>query len=156
MPTSRQFPFVKLDVFTSRKLEGNQLAVFTDARGLSDSEMQSLAKEMNLSETTFIVPGDAAVERERGVRVRIFTVEEELPFAGHPTLGTAFYLQQQRGGDLIELDLNVGKIPVRFERDGDGLLVGEMTQRYPEFGTRHNAEDIARATGVPLDEIDTS
>jgi trans-2,3-dihydro-3-hydroxyanthranilate isomerase len=156
MPTSRQYPFVKLDVFTSRPLEGNQLAVFTDARGLSDSEMQALAKEMNLSETTFIFPGDAAVESERGVRVRIFTVEEELPFAGHPTLGTAFYLQQQRGGELIELDLNVGKIPVRFENDENGLLVGEMTQRNPEFGVRHSAEDIARATGVSLEAIDWS
>jgi trans-2,3-dihydro-3-hydroxyanthranilate isomerase len=156
MPTSRQYPFVKLDVFTSRPLEGNQLAVFTDARGLSDSEMQALAKEMNLSETTFILPGDAVVESERGVRVRIFTVEEELPFAGHPTLGTAFYLQQQRGGELVELDLNVGKIPVRFETDENGLLVGEMTQRNPEFGARHSAEDIGRATGISLDAIDWS
>ncbi|HEX8925667.1 MAG TPA: PhzF family phenazine biosynthesis protein [Terriglobales bacterium] len=156
MPNSRQFPFVKLDVFTSRPLEGNQLAVFTDARGLSDSEMQSLAKEMNLSETTFILPGEAAVERERGVRVRIFTVEEELPFAGHPTLGTAFYLQQQRGGELIQLDLNVGKIPVRFETDENGMLIGEMTQRDPEFGVRHNGGDFALATGVPFEAIDWS
>jgi len=156
MPTSREYPFVKLDVFTSRPLEGNQLAVFTDARGLSDSEMQLLAKEMNLSETTFILPGDDAVESERGVRVRIFTVEEELPFAGHPTLGTAFRLQRQRGGELIELDLNVGKIPVRFQTDENGLLVGEMTQRDPEFGTHHAAEDIARATGVPIEAIDQS
>jgi len=156
MSTSRKFPFVKLDVFTSRPLEGNQLAVFTDARGLSDGEMQLLAKEMNLSETTFILPGDAAVEKERGVRVRIFTVEEELPFAGHPTLGTAFYLQQLRGGELVELDLNVGKVPVRFEHDENGTLVGEMTQRDPEFGTKHSAHDIAHATGVPFEAIDSS
>ena len=92
----RKFPFVQLDVFSSQPFEGNPLAVFLDGSGLADQQMQSLAKEMNLSETTFILPRDAATERERGVRVRIFTVEEELPFAGHPTLGTAFQL---RGAD---------------------------------------------------------
>jgi len=71
-------------VFSSKPLEGNSLAVLSDARGLSDEEMQAIAKEMNLSETTFIFPGDPRTERERGIRVRIFTVEEELPFAGHP------------------------------------------------------------------------
>ncbi len=89
----RRFAFVQVDVFTSVPLEGNQLAVFPDARGMSDAEMQSVAKEMNLSETTFIFPGDIITERERGVRVRIFTVNEELPFAGHPTLGTAMVLR---------------------------------------------------------------
>ena len=79
----RRFRFVQLDVFTSKPFEGNSLAVFSDATGLSDEEMQTLAREMNLSETTFILPRDA-VERERGIRVRIFTVQEELPFAGHP------------------------------------------------------------------------
>ena len=89
----RRLPFVQLDVFTSRALEGNSVAVFLDGRGLSDEEMQALAREMNLSETTFILPRESSVERERGVRVRIFTVQEELPFAGHPTLGTAFQLR---------------------------------------------------------------
>jgi trans-2,3-dihydro-3-hydroxyanthranilate isomerase len=79
----RRLPFTQYDVFTSRPLEGNPLAVFPDGRGLSDQEMQAIAKEMNLSETTFIFPRDAATEKERGVRVRIFTVQEELPFAGH-------------------------------------------------------------------------
>ena len=86
----RRFSMVTMDVFSAKPLEGNPLAVFPDARGLSDAEMQAIAKEMNLSETTFILPREAAVERERGVLVRIFTVSEELPFAGHPTLGTAF------------------------------------------------------------------
>ncbi|MGD0514393.1 MAG: PhzF family phenazine biosynthesis isomerase [Terriglobales bacterium] len=98
----RRFPFVQLDVFTSRALEGNSVAVFLDGRGLSDEEMQALAREMNLSETTFILPRKPSVERERGMRVRIFTVQEELPFAGHPTLGTAFQLRgsatRSRGG----------------------------------------------------------
>src|SRR6202166_3982511 len=103
------------DVFSSRPLEGNSLAVFSDGRGLTDSEMQSLAKEMNLSESTFILPRDATTESERGVRVRIFTVQEELPFAGHPTLGTAFALRGESGVKEVVLDLNVGKVPVQFE-----------------------------------------
>ncbi|MGA7463565.1 MAG: PhzF family phenazine biosynthesis isomerase, partial [Candidatus Korobacteraceae bacterium] len=99
--TTRRFAVVQLDVFTSRPLEGNQLAVFTDARGLSDDEMQKLARETNLCETTFIVPRDAATERAEGHKVRIFTVNEELPFAGHPTLGTAWYLRQQSSADEV-------------------------------------------------------
>src|SRR5215468_12168847 len=89
----RNLPYVLVDVFTSVPLEGNQLAVFPDARGLNDQQMQAIARETNLSETTFIFPGDAATESERGVRVRIFTPQEELPFAGHPTLGTAMVLR---------------------------------------------------------------
>src|SRR3984885_15762139 len=111
----RRFPFVQLDVFTARPLEGNSLAVFPDGRGLSDDEMQALAREMNLSETTFILPREPVVERERGVRVRIFTVQEELPFAGHPTLGTAFHLRGSTGAHGVALELNVGKVPIRFE-----------------------------------------
>jgi trans-2,3-dihydro-3-hydroxyanthranilate isomerase len=152
----RSYRYVLLDVFTHKPLEGNQLAVFTDARGLSDTEMQAIAKETNLSETTFILPRDEKVEREQGVRVRIFTTQEELPFAGHPTLGTAWCLRQQRGGDVVELELNVGKIPVSFASGAEGQLVGEMRQRDPEFGEVHDAEVVARATGVPLDFIDTS
>jgi trans-2,3-dihydro-3-hydroxyanthranilate isomerase len=136
-------------------LEGNQLAVFTDARGLSDAEMQSIAREMNLSETTFIFPRDAAIERARGVRVRIFTVGEELPFAGHPTLGTAMVLRNGAGNGgaaEIALDLNVGRIPVRFSVR-DGLPFGVMTQRDPEFGQTHPREAVARAAGLELDAI---
>src|SRR5512140_184183 len=112
---SHKLAFTQFDVFTSRPLEGNQLAVVHDATGLGDAEMQAIAREMNLSETTFTFPRDAAIERERGVRVRIFTVQEELPFAGHPTLGTAFFLRGSSGAAEIKLDLNVGTIPVRFE-----------------------------------------
>src|SRR5438094_5995072 len=78
------YEFIQLDVFTQTALAGNPLAVFTDAQGLTDDEMQALAREMNLSETTFILPRDAATEARDGKRVRIFTVEQELPFAGHP------------------------------------------------------------------------
>src|SRR5580692_9176840 len=127
----RRFPFVQLDVFTSKPFEGNSLAVVLDGRGLSDVEMQALAREMNLSETTFILPREPSVERERGVRVRIFTVQEELPFAGHPTLGTAFQLRGSTGAREIVLDLNVGKVPVRFEEKTGEPLFGEMTQVNP-------------------------
>jgi trans-2,3-dihydro-3-hydroxyanthranilate isomerase len=156
MTGTRRYPYVLLDVFTHNALEGNQLAVITDASGLSDAEMQALAKETNLSETTFILPRQQDVERDRGVRVRIFTTQEELPFAGHPTLGTAWYLWQQRAGDLVELELNVGKIPVRFSTDAAGRSIGEMRQRDPEFGEIHSAEAVAQATRVPLDLIDTA
>src|SRR5580765_6754010 len=153
----RRLPFVPGDVFTSVPLEGNQLAVFADRRNLTDAEMQALAKEMNLSETTFILPRDAAVERERGVRVRIFTVNEELPFAGHPTLGTAMVLRDNAlrgssGAEEVALDLNVGRIPVRFSTH-DGLPFGVMTQRDPEFGQKHAREDVARAAGLAVDDI---
>ena len=89
---ARTYEFVQLDVFTQTALAGNPLAIFPDARGLNDVEMQALAREMNLSETTFIFPRDGATEAREGKKVRIFTVEAELPFAGHPTLGTALYL----------------------------------------------------------------
>ena len=147
---------VQWDVFSSRPLEGNSLAVFLDGRGLSDAEMQSIAKEMNLSETTFILPRDAAVERESGVRVRIFTVQEELPFAGHPTLGTAFALRETTGAQKVTLDLNVGQVPVQFEDGAGRPAFAEMTQIDPTFGPQHQREAVARATGLNLDDFDSS
>ncbi len=90
----REFEYQLCDVFTSRRLEGNQLAVFLDAAALTADEMQAIAREMNLSETTFVHRRDKNIERARGVRVRIFTTQEELPFAGHPTLGTAATIRQ--------------------------------------------------------------
>jgi trans-2,3-dihydro-3-hydroxyanthranilate isomerase len=144
---SRTYEFVQLDVFTRTPLTGNPLAIFSDARGLTDQQMQALAREMNLSETTFIVPREPEVEAREGKRVRIFTVEEELPFAGHPTLGTALYLHstESSSADEIFLDLKVGKIGVRFRTDSSpsrtgvsnrvaGDVFGEMRQRDPEFG----------------------
>jgi trans-2,3-dihydro-3-hydroxyanthranilate isomerase len=151
---ARKFAFGQFDVFTSKPLEGNQLAVLHDATGLSDAEMRAIAREMNLSETTFIFPRDPAIERDRGVRVRIFTVQEELPFAGHPTLGTAFYLRENSGASEIKLDLNVGTIPVKFEDRPGEPAFGEMTQRDPEFGMTHDRKKIAEVTGLPLDDID--
>ncbi len=162
----RRLAMAEWDVFSSRPLEGNSLAVFFDGRGLTDAEMQSIAKEMNLSETTFILPGDAAagdaeigdteLERERGVRVRIFTVQEELPFAGHPTLGTAFALRGQTGAPEVKLNLNVGTVPVRFEDRSGQPAFGEMTQVNPVFGAVHSREVVAEATGLRIEDFDDS
>jgi trans-2,3-dihydro-3-hydroxyanthranilate isomerase len=157
---------VQVDVFTDRALTGNSLAVFLDGRGLSTEQMQALAREMNLSETTFILPRDAATEKVRGVRVRIFTVQEELPFAGHPTLGTAFVLHGQTGSDEVRLnevrlDLDAGTIPVNFTADsGDGrsrkdsprVAFGEMRQKDPEFGVTHDVQAVASLTNVSFDD----
>ena len=110
---TRNYEFVQLDVFTQTPLAGNPLAIFPDGRGLTDAEMQALAREMNLSETTFIFPRDATTEARDGKKVRIFTVEAELPFAGHPTLGTSLYLyaseSNQKKPAEITLDLKAGK-----------------------------------------------
>jgi trans-2,3-dihydro-3-hydroxyanthranilate isomerase len=164
---SHNYEFVQLDVFTKTPLTGNPLAVFTDARGLSDQQMQALAREMNLSETTFVLPREPQVEAREGKRVRIFTVEEELPFAGHPTLGTALHLYASESAPnskesaQITLDLKAGKIPVRFTANSenagrnraDGQVFGEMRQRDPEFGVTFSREEVARVIGIAADDI---
>ena len=149
----RRFPMIQLDVFSSKALEGNPLAVFTDGRGLSNEEMQTIATETNLSETTFIIPREETVEKERGIKVRIFTVQEELPFAGHPTLGTAIAIRGNSGASQVVLDLKVGKVPVRFEDEPGKPTFGEMTQRDPEFGKEHGREEVARATGLSANDF---
>lgn len=154
MNEKRRLAMTQWDVFSSNPLEGNSLAVFSDARGLTDDGMQAIAKEMNLSETTFIFPRDGETEHSRGVRVRIFTVEEELPFAGHPTLGTAFALRGNGNAKEIALELNVGKVPVRFEEMPGQPIFGEMTQIDPVFGMQHDREAMARATGLSVDDFD--
>ncbi|MGA9986166.1 MAG: PhzF family phenazine biosynthesis protein [Terriglobales bacterium] len=151
-----QLAMVQVDVFTDRALTGNSLAVFLDGRGLSTEQMQALTREMNLSETTFILPGDAAAEKTRGVRARIFTVQEELPFAGHPTLGTAFVLRGQTGAAEVRLDLNVGTVPVRFTEQPPQPVFGEMTQKNPEFGAILDVNDVARVTGLSAADFDSS
>jgi trans-2,3-dihydro-3-hydroxyanthranilate isomerase len=159
----RRFPVVQVDVFTTNRLEGNALAILPDARGLHVDEMQAVARETNLSETVFLIRSDVATERAAGVRARIFTPQEELPFAGHPTLGTAWFLREQAaaGGAPrpaeITLSLNVGKITVRFEEGGpDGGTFGEMTQLDPTFGTTHDPAEVARVLRLDpgaLDEL---
>jgi len=148
----RRLTFAKVDVFSSRALEGNQLAVFLDARGLREGEMQALAREMNLAETTFVLPRPRAIESKQGVKVRIFTVQEELEFAGHPTLGTAFVLRKRNQGE-VALALKVGRIPVRFE-ELNGKLFGEMQQRDPVMGSFHDKRAVALAAGLGPEVID--
>jgi len=152
----RRLAFTQLDVFTSQPLSGNALAVVHDATGLTTEEMQSLARETNLSETTFVFPRDAATEREHGKRVRIFTVQEELPFAGHPTLGTAFFLRGTSQSSEIVLDLNVGRVPVRFTEQPSQPAFAEMTQAEPKFGSTHDRETVVRAAGLKDGDIDPS
>jgi trans-2,3-dihydro-3-hydroxyanthranilate isomerase len=151
----RRYSFVQWDVFTSEKLKGNPLAVFTDARGLEDADMAAIARETHLSETTFIFPREAAIEQEHGVLVRIFTPREELPFAGHPTLGTAMELRASRmkDADKISLDLKVGKISVTFHNESDGQVFGEMRQKDAQFGDTHPRDAVAPLVGLKVDDI---
>jgi trans-2,3-dihydro-3-hydroxyanthranilate isomerase len=160
----RSYDFAQVDVFAERHLEGNALAIFSDACGLTAEEMQALARETNLSETTFILPRDSEVERERGIQVRIFLTSEEVPFAGHPTLGTASWLYWNhpvlRGADQITLDLGVGPITVRFTpaRPDEQGVFGTMQQNDPTFGRiLHDHDDralIAEALGLSLGDLD--
>ncbi len=155
----RTLNYSVVDVFAERPFEGNALAVFHDARSLSDEEMQTLARETNLSETTFILPEDAATEEREGVRVRIFTTQEELPFAGHPTLGTATWLQlnhpRLRGAKTVVLRLNVGRITVRFDQHSEGEVGvrATMVQNDPVFGATHDRAEVARAIGLSAEDL---
>lgn len=133
------------DVFTQTRLTGNPLAVFLDATGFSDAQMLAIARETNLSETTFIFP------REKGHRVRIFTREQELPFAGHPTLGTAAVLRAHTGKDQITLRLNAGEFPVVFEKSG----YGEMVQQDAVAAETHEVDAIAPLLGLRPEDFDT-
>jgi trans-2,3-dihydro-3-hydroxyanthranilate isomerase len=156
----RELRYSVLDVFAENVLEGNPLAVFHDARSLSDEEMQALARETNLAETTFVIPtDDPEEERERGVRVRIFTTQEEFPFAGHPTLGTASWVRLNhpvlRGAEEVTLRLGVGPIPVTFEAEMDGKLGvrGTMRQNDPEFGREHEPAEVAKLLGLEQGDL---
>src|SRR5579859_4267828 len=143
-----------VDVFTETALKGNGLAVVFDTLGLATDRMQEIAREFNLSETTFIQRRDSAIERNEGVRVRIFTTQEELNFAGHPTLGTASVLKMQSpdtiANNTVTLALNVGAIPVRFSGAG---LHAEMTQRNPEFGAELDSPEVTRLMGLAADDV---
>lgn len=167
---TRLLEYTVLDVFAERALEGNPLCVFHDGRGLSDAEMQALARETNLSETTFVLPDDdPEVDRRQGVRVRVFTTEEELPFAGHPTLGTASWLRLHhgpvQGAETVTLRLKVGPIPVRFaaEQNRDAAqgaaspvwpsVYGSMRQNDPVFGTEFDATEVAEVLGLSAEDL---
>ena len=158
------YDFAQVDVFAENPLEGNALAVFCDGRGLSTEEMQAIARETNLSETTFILPRAPEIERDRGVQVRIFLTTQEVPFAGHPTLGTASWLYWNhpvlRGAEQITLDLGVGPIPVRFKpsQPGEQGVFGTMKQKDPTFGEIRNSKEdreaLVSALNLSSDDLD--
>jgi trans-2,3-dihydro-3-hydroxyanthranilate isomerase len=142
--------FYILDVFTGQKYAGNQLAVFRDAAGIPGEEMQQIAREINFSETTFILSEE---QNNGGYEVRIFTPKEEVPFAGHPTLGTAHLIRNeilQGKVDKVVLNLKVGQIPVTFDCDN----CGEMKQIQPVFGKVHDPQVLAEVLGLGISEID--
>jgi trans-2,3-dihydro-3-hydroxyanthranilate isomerase len=145
--------YVVADVFTDTPLTGNQLAVFTDGREVDDATMQALAKEMSFSETVFVLPSEIA-----HARIRIFTPAAELPFAGHPTLGSAFVLGQPLQLTEIRLEMGAGVVPVRLEREGARVSFGWMTQPIPTWRAYERAEELLSVLGVgselPVDWYD--
>jgi trans-2,3-dihydro-3-hydroxyanthranilate isomerase len=146
--------FSIVDVFAEEKYAGNQLAVVGGAEVLTGAVMQKIAREFNFSETTFVLSGQ---KRRGGYDVRIFTPATELPFAGHPTLGTAFVIQQDLIGEPVRrvtLNLKVGKIPVLFSYQGRKPGVLWMKQMPPQFGHILEGGQVARALGLEKDDLD--
>jgi trans-2,3-dihydro-3-hydroxyanthranilate isomerase len=141
------FRYVVVDVFTDVALAGNQLAVFTDARELPEELLQQLALEIGFSETVFVYPSEAA-----HARIRIFTPRAELPFAGHPTLGSAFVLGQPLQLDTIALETQAGVVPVRLEREGAKVVFGRMEQPLPRIEPFEDGPLLA-ALGVERSEL---
>ena len=145
----RRFRYVVVDVFTDVPLAGNQLAVFTDARDLTSEEMQSLAREMNFSETVFVLPKQG----EGHVRIRIFTPTDELPFAGHPVLGTAFVLGMPLQLTAIGLETGAGMVVVELEREGARIAFGRMTQPIPAWKPFEREDELLAALAVERSEL---
>jgi len=137
-------PYLVVDVFTSRPLQGNQLGVFVDGRPLLDDEMRRLAREMNFAETVFLLPPKQGGD----VWVRIFTPDEELPFAGHPILGTAFVVGQALGADSVALETAAGLVPVVLERTDGRITFGRMTQPIPTWEPFARERELLDALGV--------
>jgi trans-2,3-dihydro-3-hydroxyanthranilate isomerase len=145
-------PYVVLDVFTEVPLEGNQLGVFTDAEGISGELMQRAARELNLAETVFLLPATD----DAHARARIFTPVTELPFAGHPVLGTAFVLGERLGVSVVRLQTGAGVIPITLRREAGRLVFGEMEQPIPTAEPFARAEELLRAlrvgsSGLPIE-----
>ncbi|MGD8539459.1 MAG: PhzF family phenazine biosynthesis protein [Candidatus Aminicenantes bacterium] len=150
----REFEFYIVDVFAETKFSGNQLAVVKSAHSLSTKEMQKIAKEMNFSETTFIL---SEKKREDGYDVRIFTPKAELPFAGHPSLGTAYIIQKESTNTQVEqvnLNLKVGQIPVTIKRDENNQEISWMKLKNPDFGDVHESRQFAQILGLNHDDFE--
>ena len=148
--------FYIVDVFAESKLAGNQLAVFRDCANLNTVEMQAIASEMHFSETTFITSEEP---HEGGYDVRIFTPNYELPFAGHPTLGTAYVIQSQiikKPVKTVVLNYKVGRIPVTFSYKGGSPNVIWMRQKLPTFGRTFDRRRIARVLGLRVSDVDSN
>jgi trans-2,3-dihydro-3-hydroxyanthranilate isomerase len=148
------YRYLHLDVFTDRPFEGNQLAVFPQATALEPAVMQQIAREMNFSESTFILPPEGTGD----IRMRIFTPAEELPMAGHPTIGSTFALAHEgvieRARDVFTFELGVGPTPVQLEWEEDRLSFAWMTQKNPAFGPiLDDAGELARALHVDADQV---
>ncbi len=144
-----------VDVFAEKKYSGNQLAVVQNGGRLSDTEMQQITQEMHFSETTFILSDQP---RNGGFDVRIFTPENEVDFAGHPTLGTAYVIQKkiiQKPVETVVLNLKVGRIPVTFQKQSDGHSILWMQQIHPTFGSTLSSEQLAEVLGIDISKIDT-
>ena len=141
MPNLR---YVVADVFTDRPLTGNQLAVFTDGRDVDDQTMQDLARELNYSETVFVLPPESGGH----ARIRIFTPASELPFAGHPVLGSAFVLAAPLQLGEISLETGSGIVPVVLEREGARIVFGRMRQPIPKWEPFAEAEELQKLLGV--------
>lgn len=144
-----RYRYVIADVFTGEPLTGNQLAVFTDARDLPEERLQDIAREMNLSETVFVLPPDS----DGHVRIRIFTPSTELPFAGHPTLGSAFVLAGPLQLTEIKLETGVGVVPVQVEREGARIAFGWMVQPVPTHKPYEDGAEALAALGVESSEL---
>jgi trans-2,3-dihydro-3-hydroxyanthranilate isomerase len=143
------FRYVVADVFTDRPLAGNQLAVFTDARGIPEADLQPLAREMNYSETVFVFPAEGGGH----ARLRIFTPAVEVPFAGHPTIGTAFVLAGPLQLEEIRLETGVGVVPVRLERERDRIVFARMEQPIPSVAPYPDEAELLAALGVARSEL---
>jgi trans-2,3-dihydro-3-hydroxyanthranilate isomerase len=141
--------YVLVDVFTDTPLEGNQLAVFTDGRGVTEAQMQALAKELSISETVFVLPA----EQGGHARIRIFTPTAELQFAGHPTLGSAFVLALPLSLEEIRLETGSGTVAVALEREGGRIVFGRMQQPLPAFEPFERAGELLAALGVARSEL---
>lgn len=145
-----QLRYYTVDVFAENRYEGNQLAVFVDAGGLSTQEMQNITREMNYSETTFILSNE---ERDGGFDVRIFTPGEEVPFAGHPTLGSAYVIREfilKQPVEKVVLNLKAGQIPVIFGADG----MQWMKQNQPVYGQVYDKAEMAGVLGLAVEDLD--
>jgi trans-2,3-dihydro-3-hydroxyanthranilate isomerase len=137
------------DVFTDTPLQGNQVAVFTDAREIPEDKLQPIAKEMNFSETVFVYKP----EGDGHAKIRIFTPLSELPFAGHPTLGTAFILSAPLSLEEIKLETGAGVVPVRLEREDGRIVFGRMTQPLPTVEPYNGEEQLLEVLGVARSEL---